>query len=226
MAVKKTKKEELIPLDENMIMITGELIKHITPISINSDQYINKKTIIIDEKTLNEYLTVNVKLAQIKDIKKVYMSILDNDILEIDLSLEKFDSKSNIKKQLKIHEIIINKQNAYFKYLYEDTYDTKGNDIISKIMLLFTKYIIKQSFTPEIIKKFSSENLLQNNEKIEIDLKESMNTIYSKTINEIFNTAVPLYGHKKIPDLFQIESIMCEKGQIWVDYIYNISIQV
>lgn len=219
----KAKKEELIPLDENILMITGELIKHITPLTFDVSQHINKKTVIIDEKSLNDYLSVNVKLSQIKDVKKAYLAILDNDILELELNIEKFDSKANLKKQLKIYDAVINKDNALFKYTFEDTYNTKGNDITAKIMLLFTKYIIKNSFIPEIIKKFSEEKVVQNNDFIEIDLKDSsMNLLYTKTINEILNTSVPFFGNKKITDLFEIESIMCEKGQIWIDYIFKI----
>jgi hypothetical protein len=222
-AKKTKKKEELIPLDENILMISEELLKHITPINIDIKQHINKKTIIVEEKLLNEYLSVNIKLSQIKDLKKVYMSVLDNDILEIELNIEKFDSKANIKKQIKISEVLLNKDNALFKYSFEDTYNTKGNDIITKIILLFTKYIIKQSFNVEIIKKFTEEKINQNNELIEIDLKDSsMNILYHKTVNEVLNTSVPFFGHKKIPELFQIESIMCEKGQIWIDYVFNI----
>lgn len=203
-------------------MIANELVKHLTPINFEINQHINKKTIIIEEKILNEYLSVNVKLSHIKDVKKVYMAILDNDILEIELNLEKFDSKANIKKQVKISEVLINKNDSLFKYTFEDTYNTKGNDIVTKIILLFTKYIIKQSFNSEIIKKFTDEEIKQTNEVIEIDLKSSMNLIYNKIINEVLNTSVPFFGHKKAPELFQIESIMCEKGQIWIDYVFNI----
>lgn len=219
----KKKDEELVPIDENILMISNELLKHITPLTFEITQHINKKTVIINEKDLNDFITINAKLSQIKDLKKVYISILDNDILEIELNMEKFDSKLNIKKQIKISEVLLNKESGLFSYHYEDTYNSKGNDIISKIILLFTKYIIRQTFNADLIKKFHDEKISENNEKIEIELKTgSLDILYNKTVNEVLNTAVPFFGHKKIPELFQIESLMCEKGQIWIDYVFNI----
>lgn len=223
-AKKNKKNTELLPLDENILMISNELLKYITPISFDVSQHINKKTVIIDEKSVNDFISVNAKLSQIKDLKKVYVSILDNDILEIELNIEKFDSKVNIKRNVKINEVILNNESGTFKYTIEESFNNKGNDVISKILLLFTKYIIKQSFNSELIKKFSDENVMQNNNYIEINVKDSsLNILYNKSINEILSTSVPYFGQKKITELFQIESLMCEKGQIWIDYAFNIA---
>ncbi len=224
MALKKTvKKEEPIILDENILMIANAVAEKITSIGFDVNQHVNKKTIIFDEKSLNDYISVNVKLFGLKEVKSIYVSILDNDFLEIDLHIQKFEGDLKIKKKIKILSAEITNTNSTFKYSYDDIYDNKGNKVIEKIIILFTKFLLKKSFTEDVFKKFTFENIKADNEFIEIDLKEnSISYIYTKTINEVFITPVPFFGNKKIADLFGIESIMCEKGQIWIDYFFKI----
>lgn len=220
----KAKKKEPIALDENILMLSRELYKHISDINMEINQHQNRKSIIISEKDLNEFLRVNVKLAQIKDIKEVKVNVLDNDILEIVLDIEKFSSKANLAKEVKIENCNINDSEASFNFSFVDTYNTKGNDLTVKIIHLISKYIIRQVLTPELQKKLTDDNLTSNNDSIKIDYKEgSFKLFYDKTINEIFNTNFPFFGHRKIMEMIEIESIMCEKGQIWVDFIYKIS---
>lgn len=220
----KAKKEELIVLDENILMIAKSLLERITNINIPIDSHVNKKTVIIDEKALNDYIGINVRLSGLKEVKKVYISILDNDTLEIDLDIQKFEGDLKLKKKIKISDASLTNTLSLFKYNYDDIYDHKGNSQIEKIIAIFTKYLVKQSFTDDIFKKFTNEKVKASHESIEMDLKEDyLSFIYTKTVNEVLITTVPFFGNKKITDLFSIESIMCEKGQIWIDYVFKIS---
>lgn len=220
----KSKVEEPIALDDTILMIASALLNHISKINIEVTQHINKKTVIVDEKVLNEYISASVRLAGLKEVKRVYVSILDNDILEIEVDIQKFEGDSKLKKQIKISDISITKDSALFKYKFEDIYNTKNNNILEKIIVIFTRYIVKNSFTDEIFKKFSNETSKSTNEEIEIDLKEDfLSILYNKTINEIMITPVPFFGNKKVVDMFNLESVMCEKGQIWIDYVFKIS---
>src|SRR5438045_2076132 len=84
---KKPKPKELIPLDENMLMLARELFKHISPLNLEINQHNNRKTVIINQDEINHYLAVNVKIAQIKGIKKIQFNILDNDVIEFELDM-------------------------------------------------------------------------------------------------------------------------------------------
>lgn len=219
----KKKKDEPIELDDNTLMIARELFKHISILNLDINQHNNRKTIIISQKELNDYLNINIKLSHIKDLKSVNVNILDNDNLEIELAIEKFDSKANLKKEIKLNNSYINATDGFFSFTFADTYNTKGNDLTAKITVLITNFIFKSFLLPEIIKKFNEEKVTQNNEFITIDFREGyFKTFYQKTMNEILNTNIPFFGKKHLTEIIEIESIMCEKGQIWVDFIFKI----
>src|SRR5437764_2918412 len=80
----KPKKKEPVPLDDNILMLARELFKHISPLNLEINAHKNLKTIIINEEELNGFLENNIKLAQINEVKKFHLSLLDNDVIEMD----------------------------------------------------------------------------------------------------------------------------------------------
>lgn len=219
----KPKKKEPVQLDENILMLARELFKHISPLNLDINAHQNKKTIIISEDDLNSFLEVNIKLAQINEVKKFHLNILDNDVIEMEMEIVNFSSDTDLKKQLKIENGFFNEKEGYIQFKVLDDSIHKGSYAANRIMLLVTKYIIKMLLLPEILKHLKEDKITQEKELVTIDLKNgAFQLFYGKTINQLLNTSVPYFGTKHLMELMELESIMCEKGQLWVDFIYKI----
>lgn len=230
MAVKgkssKSKKEEekkpFVP-DETMLIVAGELFKNLSPLLMDIKEAVNRKTIIINESDITTFISNSLKIAQINEIKSLKFSLLDNDMIEINMDVEKYNSRSLLKKELKIRNGVINSKEAYLHFSATDDSNNRANDVIAKVLSLCIQKILQTILLPVFKKNFGEDFLKIENENIIIDLKEGiLKFYYNKTINQVLMLNVPFWGHKHLFDIFEIESVMCEKGQLWVDFIFRL----
>jgi hypothetical protein len=222
-SVKKPKKKEPVPLDDNILMLSSELFKHISPLNLDIDAHQNRKTIIINETELNSFLENNIKLAHITEVKKFHLSLLDNDVIEMDMEIVNYSSTTELKKQIKIENGMFNEEEGSIQLKILDDSLHKGSYAANRIMLLINKYILKTLLLPELLKHLKEDKIHQEMDLISIDLKNgALEVFYTKTINQLLNTSVPYFGTKHLMELIELESIMCEKGQLWIDFIYKI----
>ena len=217
------KKEELLILDPTIISISEQLLENLSPQKFEIKENFNRKSLVISDKELNEYLNINTKLAKIKDVKNARIYFLDNDSFEVEIDLETFNKKSILKYTIKIEKALIDSKEAYFAFSF-DEYQNPKIEILEKILSILNKNFMQKFFLPIIIKQFEAESIYTKKNMVTVDLKEGLlKNFYKKTINQIFTMNIPYFGNKHITDMFQIESIMCEKGQIWIELLYKIT---
>jgi len=219
---KKEKKPELINLDPMVIHVATELFAKISPLLPEISQHNNRNTLILTEQELNSSLNIGLKLGDFKEVKKLDFRLRENDQLEINLELERYSSSAKVQKILKIENVLLNSQQAFFSFSGENE-NNRNTEIVKKIISLLVHYLFKKIFLADFLKNLAGEKIISEKNLIINDLKNGLlQNIYHKTVNQIFNTKVPYFGEKKITDLFEIEGVMSEEGQLWVHLIYKI----
>ncbi len=213
----------LPPIDETTLIIGQELFKNLSPLNMDITDYVSRKTLIINESDLGEYLKMNLKLAKINELKSMEIFLMDNDLIEIMFEIQNFNSNSTEVKGLKIENGVLNANEAYLKFLVTEDTGTKANFALNTLLNLIGKYLLKTLLLPYVFKQLKEDKLIEEKENITVNLKEGLlSGIYGKTINQVLNTNVPLFGQRHLTDMLEIESIMCQKGQLWVDIIYKL----
>lgn len=208
---------DTIPLPQ-LIELTQTALNMVSPIKISLSESITEKQIVINEEEVNKYVKEQIKNNE--DIKDLKVTLLDHNIVQLDVKVDKLKATLDISQRLILKSFKINKDESYIQFKMIDTPKITSDSIWGKTICLLSSLLLNSIINEDLLKKVDPENISVSEDKtITVNLKEkALEKVYSQNFNNLLSRTIPVIGEKFILDFLSVKNISTQKGKILINF--------